>query len=53
MESSSAEATVPKCIPSNCFPEICRCFSTTSKKLDLENYALPYHAADKDHAKIL
>ena len=53
MESSSTEATVLKCILSNCFPEICRCFSTTYKKLDLENYALPYHAADKDHAKIL
>ena len=32
----------------------CKCsIRTTSKKLFLENYALAYHTADKDHACIL
>ena len=35
------------------FPEICRSFMTTAKRLALENYVLAYHTADNDHAKIL
>ena len=48
----SNEAAVRKCIRSNFFLKICRSFRTTSKKLFLENYALAYHTADKDHAYI-
>ena len=51
MESLSF--AVLKCIPSSCFLEICRRFRTTSEKLVLENYVLPYHTADEDHTKIL
>ena len=49
----SNETAVRKCIRSNFFLKICRSFRTTSKKLFLENYALAYHTADKDHAYIL
>ena len=51
--SFSTEAAMLKCIPSNFFLEICRCFRTTSKKLALESYVLEYHLADKNHAEIL
>ena len=52
MESFTTEAVVLNCIPGN-FIEICRSFRATSKKLVLENYALAYHTADKDHAETL
>ena len=52
-ENFSTEAAVLKCIPSNFFLEICRSFRVKSEKLTLENCVLPYHAGDKDQAKIL
>ena len=53
IESFSAEAAILKCIPSNFFLKIFRCFRTTSKKLVQKYYVLTYHTANKDHAEIL
>ena len=53
MESFSTEAAVLKHVPRNCFFGKCRSFRTTSKKLVLENSALLYQTADKDHVEIL
>ena len=53
MESFSTEAAVLKCIPTNFFLKIRRCFRTTFKKLVLENHVLPHHTSDKDYAEIL
>ena len=53
MESFSTEAAVLKCIPTNFFLKIRRCFRTTFKKLVLENHVLPHHTSDKDYAEIM